>query len=396
MRILHVVPTYMPAVRYGGPIYSVHALCRALVARGHSVHVYTTNVDGPGVSQVSLTKPAVLDGVEIRYFPCGLGRRLYRSPAMGRAIERNVASFDILHLHSVFLWPTLAAARAADRANVPYVLAPRGMLVAELIRGKNRLLKTAWIELFERRNVAGAAAVHVTSALEQTELAKLGIPARHVAVVANGIEPPDPTRPCQAGAAARRLRILSLGRLSWKKGLDRLLRAMTHVQNAELLIAGNDDENYRPRLESMARALGLAERVLFSGPVHGDEKWNLIRSAAVFALPSYSESFGVAALEAAVCGCPVVLTPAVGVAQAIGEAGAGIVVDGDAERLGAALSALISDPARRSAMGAAGRKLAAENYSWPRIAAQTEQVYERCTAEWAKRARADYSGHPHV
>ena len=52
MRVLHVVPTYLPAVRYGGPIQSVHALCRALAAQGHMTDVFTTNVDGPGDSDV--------------------------------------------------------------------------------------------------------------------------------------------------------------------------------------------------------------------------------------------------------------------------------------------------------------------------------------------------------
>lgn len=385
MRILHVVPTYVPAVRYGGPIYSVHALCRALVSRGHSIHVYTTNVDGSGVSPVSLAGPVVVDGVTASYFPCGMGRRLYRSPEMGRALEKNVATFDVLHLHSVFLWPTLAAACEARRAKVPYVLAPRGMLIEDLIRRKSRLRKTAWIELFERRNVAGAAAIHVTSELEQSELESLGLRARHIAVVANGVEP-RPLLPSCHAAPSERSCILYLGRVSWKKGLDRLLQAMSYIPDAKLVIAGNDDENYRPRLARLVRELSLTERVTFAGPVHGDAKWELIRSAAIFALPSYSENFGLAALEAAACGCPVVLTPQVGLARAIGEAGAGIVADGDPERFGAVLAALMSDPGRGRVMGEAGKKLAAAKFSWPQIAAQMERVYERCISERATRA----------
>jgi glycosyltransferase involved in cell wall biosynthesis len=381
MRVLHVVPTYLPAVRYGGPIYSVHALCRALAGRGHDVHVYTTNVDGPGVSDVPLNAPVVRDGVEIGYFPCGLGCRLYRSPAMGRAFAANVRKFDVLHLHSVFLWPTLAAARAARRANVPYVLAPRGMLVGSLIERKSRLLKTAWIKLFERANVTGAAAVHVTSELEQAELAKLGLAARHVAVVANGIDLPDPIQPCLRRAPARHSYVLSLGRINWKKGLDRLIAAMVYAPDADLLIAGNDEENYQPRLEAQVRELGLSARVQFLGPVRDEKKWELMRSAAVFALPSYSENFGIAALEAMACGCPVVVTPNVGLARAVGEAGAGIVVAGDAEGIGTAIAALISDPLRRGVMGAAGKMLASQKFSWARIAEQMEQVYESCVGE---------------
>lgn len=386
MRVLHVVPTYLPAVRYGGPIYSVHALCQTLASRGHDIHVYTTNVDGPGNSNVPLAEQVVLDGVKVRYFPCGLGRRLYRSPAMGRTLKAEVTTFNVLHLHSVFLWPTLAAARAARRAIVPYVLAPRGMLVGNLIERKSRLLKTAWIRLFERANVAGAAAIHVTSELERDELAKLGIPARRVAVVANGIELPDLMRPAARLAAARSSYVLSLGRLNWKKGLDRLVRAMASVPGVDLLIAGNDEENYQPRLEAMVRELNMSSRVRFLGPVHGEEKWDLIRSASVFALPSHSENFGIAALEAMACGCPVVVTPDVGLARIIGEAGAGIVVGGEAKELGTAISTLISDPDRRKLMGEAGRKLASERFSWGGIAEQMEEVYGRCLGERARPA----------
>jgi glycosyltransferase involved in cell wall biosynthesis len=380
MRVLHVVPTYLPAVRYGGPIYSVHALCRALGDRGHNVHVYTTNVDGPSLSDVPLSECVIRDGVKIKYFPCGVGRRIYRSPMMGRALKANVGDFDILHLHSVYLWPTLAAAHAARSANVPYVLAPRGMLVRNLIERKSRLLKTAWIALFERANVSRAAAVHVTSALEQTELEKLGLPARRVVIVANGIEVSDAIHRCQ-----RRTRqfpyVLSLGRINWKKGLDRLIAAMAYAPNTDLLIAGNDEENYQPRLEAMVRELNLSARVQFLGPVGNDEKWELMRSAALFALPSYSENFGIAALEAMACGCPVVVTRDVGLAQAIGEAGAGLIVGGSAKEIGTAISDLIADPSRLSAMGTVGKTLASQQFSWAQIAEQMEQVYEGCLEE---------------
>lgn len=375
MRILHVVPTYLPAVRYGGPIYSVHALCRALAERGHDVHVYTTNVDGPGVSNVPIGGAVLIDGVSVRYFPCGWGRRLYRSPRMIQALNSNVRAFDTLHLHSVYLWPTLAAARIARRTNVPYVLAPRGMLVGELIARKSRILKTAWMMLFERTNVAGAAAIHVTSELEREELLKLGFSPQRIVVVANGIDVPDTFKSLSRRIDLGRPVVLSLGRINWKKGLDRLIAAMVYVRDANLLIAGNDEENYQPRLETMVRELGLANRVRFLGPVRDEEKWNLMRSATVFALPSYSENFGIAALEAMACGCPVAITANVGLAQAIDEAGAGIIVSGEAEDIGTKISQLLTDPVRRNAMGEAGRKLADRDFSWPRIAERMEQAY---------------------
>src|SRR5436305_3271637 len=85
VKILHVVPTYLPARRYGGPIVAVHGLCRALAARGHDMTVFTTNVDGDAESDVPLDREVMLDGVRIRYFASTF-RRLYVSPAMRSAL----------------------------------------------------------------------------------------------------------------------------------------------------------------------------------------------------------------------------------------------------------------------------------------------------------------------
>jgi glycosyltransferase involved in cell wall biosynthesis len=152
LRILQVVPTYYPAVRYGGPIRSVHGLAKALVQLGHEVHVATTSVDGNADLDVPADRPVDMDGVSVHYFRVPALRRLYWSPDLGRYLRTKIAAFDVAHLHSVYLWPTWAAARAAERRRVPYFISPRGMLIGDLIRGKSRWLKTAWIELIEKQS----------------------------------------------------------------------------------------------------------------------------------------------------------------------------------------------------------------------------------------------------
>jgi len=142
VKILHVSPTYVPAWRHGGPIYAVHGLCRELARRGHEVSVFTTNVHGDGVLSVTPGRPALLESVEVTYFEVSGSRRLYRSKDLRQRMRERVAEFDILHLHSIFLWPTRAAARIAQEHGLPYVLSPRGMLVKDLIRRRGRLRKT--------------------------------------------------------------------------------------------------------------------------------------------------------------------------------------------------------------------------------------------------------------
>lgn len=385
LRCLHVVPTYLPALRYGGPIHAVHGLCRALAGQGCEVHVYTTNVDGAGVLPVPTGAPVELDGVEVRYFPTGLGRRLYRSPAMGHALARHIASFDVVHLHSVFLWPTTIAARLARRHAVPYLLAPRGMLVGSLIERKSRLLKSAWIRAFDKANLAGAAAIHATSRSERQEIEKLGLPARAFTVLPNGIDTP----PAGAGTAlSRRPRpyILFLGRINWKKGIERLIDAMPFVPDADLVIAGNDEEGETARLRTRADALGVSARICFVGPVHGEEKWSLLRNCATFALASHSENFGNAVLEAMACARPVVVTSQVGLADVVAGAGCGLVVDGAPAALGSALSLLVTDRELATRLGQAGEKTAREQFSWPGVASAMLDVYQSAIVAQANMA----------
>jgi glycosyltransferase involved in cell wall biosynthesis len=373
MKILHVVPSYYPAVRYGGPIRSVHGLARGLAARGHEVHVYTTNVNGSSNADLPLGVPLDLDGVSVWYFPTALGRRLYRAPGMDRALYMNIGDFDILHTHSVFLWPTTAAARAARKRKVPYVVAPRGMLVASLIRQKSWVAKRAWIAAFERRNLAEAAAVHATSQVEVEDIDKLRLQYKRMIVVSNGTE--IPTRITKNYKWVRPT-ILFLGRVNWKKGLDRLIAAMGFLPEADLVIAGDDDDGYRAVLETLADKLGVASRVHFLGPIHGPDKWSLFASADVFALPSYSENFGNTILEAMAVGCPIVVTREVGSAKIVNDSGCGVVVAGEPEELARSLHSILSDEKRAECMREAGRKTVLERFTWAIIAHEMEQKYQ--------------------
>ncbi len=413
MKILHVVPTYLPAWRHGGPIYAVHGLAKALVARGHEVTVFTTDVHGTGRLDVPLGAPVDMDGVAVHYFPVAFPRRLYRSPAMGAALDRQMATTaaaDLVHLHSVFLWPTSAAARAAERAGIPWLLAPRGMLVGDLLRRRGWLRKRLWIALAERRTVERAAGLHVTSALEGEEAARLGLRLPAVHVIPNGVDPGQGSWGCSRPRTADWLRgapeggrpqdraapgtgdvsgvvcqaldrpplLLYLGRVSWKKGLDRLISALAQVPGATLAVAGNDEEGYRATLEKLALKSGVADRVLFLGPVHGADKAALLAGAAAtgaLVLPSYSENFGNAVLEAMESGCPVVVTPEVGLAGVVAETGAGLVAEGDAFLLGNTLRDLLADPERRAEMGRRGAEAAVQCFGWAAIAARMEEVY---------------------
>jgi glycosyltransferase involved in cell wall biosynthesis len=386
LNLLHVVPTYLPAWRHGGPIRAIHALARSLVARGHSVEVLTTDLHGAGRLDVPLAAPVDLDGVSVRYFSVRRFRRLSYAPAM-RAALRDISRFDLVHLHSVFLWPTLAAARAAEHARVPWIVAPRGMLVPELIAARGRLRKALWLRLFERRTIERAAGFHATTQLEARDAERLGLRLPPVYVVPNGVEEepwsgdletlaPAVRRLVSAGEAF----VLALGRVSWKKGLDRLIEALSSVPGARLAIAGNDEEELTPRLERRATERNVRDRVHFLGPVDGADKAALLARCALLAMPSASENFGNSLLEAMAAGRPVLAAPGVGLAPMIAEVGCGRVSEGDPASLATALREMLADSPALDEMGRRGRRAAAERYGWPGIAARMEAVYEEIVA----------------
>ncbi|MEA2343531.1 MAG: hypothetical protein QOF63_1700 [Thermoanaerobaculia bacterium] len=371
MRLLHVVPTYLPATRYGGPIYAVHGLCRALAKRGHQVDVFTTNVDGDGESPVALDTPVDLDGVSVRYFPSAF-RRVYFSPRMRAALDGEIANYDVVHLHSVFLWPTYAAARAAERRRVPYVISPRGMLVPELISRKSAFAKRLWMRAFERRTFARAAGIHFTAQTEWNDAARTAMPLPTPFIVPNGIDLP-------AASATPRLpdTLLALGRINWKKGLDRLLDAVQAVPDVKVVIAGNDEENLTPQLRAQAERNGIAGRVEFRGPVAGAEKEELLATATALVLPSLSENFGNVVLEAMAASMPVIVTREVGLAADVEQAEAGIVIDGTPASLAGAIQRLLHDPELRAQMGRRGRELVSARFTWDRVGREMEEQYVR-------------------
>jgi glycosyltransferase involved in cell wall biosynthesis len=382
LRLLHITPTYIPAYRYGGPIYSVHALCKGLAEIGHSVHVLTTSVDGSGDSNVPYNEPVDLDGVLVHYCRSNLLRRLYWSTDLDARCAAMVGGFDAVHLHSVFLYPTWAGARTASRAGVPYVLSPRGMLVEDLIKRRNSATKRGWIWLIERGNLARAAQIHLTSHEERRALVNLGLALAPTAVIPNGVDAPVSFSLDTVSADVHRLvvkgfDVLCFGRINWKKGLDRLVQLATEMQHVKVLIAGHDEDGLVVKLRKLAEQHGVGDRVLFlPRQITGPDKEALFAAARLFALPSLSENFGNVVAEAMIRGLPVVVTAGVGAAEIVQESGGGAIAPADPKSFAATVAALLESEDRLAVVGAAGAAYARQRLNWNSIACRFEELYK--------------------
>jgi len=209
----------------------------------------------------------------------------------------------------------------------------------------------------ERRTVTGAAAIHATSDLRRRISPASAGHCRKVAVIPNGVDPPldatgQPVSADVAAAIGRGDYVLSLGRIVWKKGLDRLIAALPAVPTARLVLAGDDTEAHVAFLLREATRLAVADRVtILARHVEGADKESLFAAARAFAMPSLSENFGIAAVEAMRRGSPVLVTPEVGVADLVRKSGGGIVVAGEPAAVARGLNLLLADPAASQGNG---------------------------------------------
>lgn len=378
-KILHIVPTYLPAHRYGGPIFSVHGLNKWLVKRGVEVTVYTTNIDGPDDLKVPTGVPVDVDGVKVYYFKASHWLRpWFYSGDLRSALRQNLKDFDLVHITSVFLAASTLGAYYARKFGKPYVISPRGSLMREPLH-YHGLKKRLYISLLEKRNLRNAAAIHFTDAAEEREYREANLPLRGGFMIPNGLDFEPLDQPVEYGAFRKRFGIraeqeivLFLSRINWKKGFDTLIPAFARVikekPNAVLVIAGGDDEGYKQKVEEMIAKEKIGPYVLFTGSQNGRDKLEAYHDADCFVLPSYSENFGMAAAEAMYLRVPTVLAHGVALSHYAKEGGGGLVVPKEVSAFSGAMLRVLSDRSFAKDIGERGRQVIESHFALPKIA----------------------------
>lgn len=358
---LHVCNGLDP-VRDGGMVPSILGMTGALAEQGTAVTIVT-----PTPSRLGPMRPAA--GVDLRGPKADLGTAIRRA--------------EILHLHGLWQGHTRRGARIARAAGVPYMIAAHGMAEPWALRHK-ALKKKIYTALVEGNNLRRAACLHALSRPEIGHLRAIA-PRTPVCFVPNGVDlAPFDKLPRRADLEAEypelagKFVLLFFGRLHVKKGLDLLAAALTALKtdapDLHLLLAGNDDGALAPFRERI-EADGLGARITCVGHVSGERARQVWSAADAFILPSYSEGFSMAILEALACRLPAVITTACHFPE-LAHAHGGIVVEPTAEGVLEGLRSLLErSPEERSALGEAGRRLVEEHYTWEHQAEHLAAVY---------------------
>lgn len=336
----------------------------------------TTDSAGPRLSQRLIVdeKPWSSPGG----YPIYYCRRLLGTSVSLELLGRLVAKIhwaDVVHLTSVYSFPTIPTLALCRILGKPVVWSPRGQLQRWKKSRKVRL-KGLWERICNTLLAPRATVLHCTTR-EEADESHPRFPRARPVVVPNGVEIPKMI-PDRVWRPDGTLRLLYLGRLDPKKGIENLLQAMTEVaENVNLTVCGTGDAVYANKLALLAHTLGLQARVRFVGHVEGDAKSLALWETDLCVIPSYTENFAMVVAEALAHGVPVIASKGTPWEE-LEKHGCGLWVENDPRVLAKAIEVMRArSAADLAAMGARGRAWMTEQYAWSEVANRMLAVYAK-------------------
>ena len=391
MKIVHIIPYFYPAWAYGGTCRAAWELARALVRKGQSVVVYTTDA----LDEHSRSTPAsvVVDGVEIHrvrnlsnrlawrraFFPLGFGSKL----------QESLRDADVVHLHEFRSFQNAVALPYMVRTGVPFVLTAQGGLPR--IMGRNTL-KVIYDRNFGVHILSNAARLRALNELEREQFIDLGVDPQRIEILPNGVDLDQyQSLPSFEGFRARFdipegvPIILFLARVNKIKGVDFLVSSFNLLRSAKpdtfLVIVGPDD-GYLQEVKNQVQELGIENQVRFTGYLDGDDKLQAYQAASVYVLPSAYEMFAITLLESLACGTPIIATDRCGLAEFVRQNDLGSIVNyGDVEGLKNEIVRILGNPVDVESRADYGREYVLKHFGWDRIADNWLKVYQSCASK---------------
>jgi len=232
---LQITPYYLPDVAFGGPVFSVSSLCEALVATGNRVTVYTI-----GYQQAQhYPYQTTINGVDVVYFKGNAGKPCQVSLQLWQALEKNCRRFDVVHLHTWWNILIFRSIQILNKAGVPYIISPRGMMSDYSFTHRKTWLKKNF-QLAYGVRLLQHAVLHATSQAEAAEMAERCKRAEaSIFVMPNllNLKAANNYEPVEGGYT-----LGFLSRLHHKKGIEALLEAVALCPEVTQLIIGGRGE----------------------------------------------------------------------------------------------------------------------------------------------------------
>ena len=318
MKICLIIPSFFPAVSYGGPVYSSYNTCIELSKLSDiSLFVSTTNANmNRGSLDVIVNKRLEINNkFHVKYYQVLFGTF---SLSLIRNLWDDIKDSDVIHIQGIFNSSTPIALIYAVILKKPVIISPRGVLGLWCLL-KRSLLKKIWLK-FLIKPYADNIDWHATSIQERDEIHAL-FPKANVTIIHNGVYvnefrssnklTKDDYLKKFVGIHCSEVEylVISMGRLSKKKGFDILIKSFKNIveinKNSYLLIAGPEESEEKALLK-LIKTLKLSENVFLIGSLKDQDKIDFFANADVFVLPSHNENFGNVYLESLASGTPII------------------------------------------------------------------------------------------
>ncbi|MBN4064857.1 glycosyltransferase [Dehalococcoides mccartyi] len=377
MKVLHVVPSLDRA--WGGPVTVVEHLTTALSSHGVQSAVLT------GVGGRLGNNPITISGVPTTVVTQSPFGRIWTGHSFGsrRWLNEHVQDFDVIHIHELWHHLHYYSAKAANLNGIPYVVTPHGELGTWDLKQK-QFKKRIFMALSQRNSLNKSSAIHALTKSEEASIIGQDI-SSDIHVIPNGVSSINMSDSDTHNIEKifRELRqgpkILFLGRLHIKKGLDLLFETLNLVlksdSTATLIIAGPEEDGSGEKLLQRLKQSSIPNIAYkFTGAIPPAEARMALRLSDVYIQPSRSEGFSMSTLEAISEGTPSVITTECNFDE-IGSSGAGIVVAPDSIELADAIIKIITNPESARTMQSNATKLA-QKYTWDTVSNQIADLYK--------------------
>jgi glycosyltransferase involved in cell wall biosynthesis len=333
------------------------SMAHLLTLLDRAINVTVVGVAPGIVERIASLRP----GTETRLVPRPRNDHDWRSLAAHTAAIRDIAP-DIVHANLASPWSCQYCIAAGIIARRPRVVAVYQLAVPPISK-RQRFAKRLTARGVDRHVGVGERTSREVEAL-------VGLATGSVRTIHNGV-PDERHQPIPASTPGPV--IGAVGRLEHQKGFDTLIRALSDVEGAALVLVGDGSE--RASLERLSRSVGVADRVVWAG--WSDEPRGHLASFDVFALPSRFEGFPLAVLEALLARRAVVAADVGSIPEVIRDGETGLLVPpDDPAALASAIRHLLADADRRRRLGEAGRQLVLERFTAAHMARAFESVYK--------------------
>lgn len=359
MNILHIIPSYKPAYKDGGPIESVSSLCESLYEIGNNVNVFTTTANGNNELDVPTSKPINVDGVKVIYFPRLTKGNTHVSPALWLYLFKYCNNYDIVHIHSWWNPLVVISAFICHLKGTRVIISPRGMVSHYILTKTNAIAKKIIHKLLGEYALKKSF-FHSTSEIEHIECQNL-IKGWQGFLLPNLINLPSENFIRENN---KTFTLIFLSRIHPKKGLEYLFEAISYLKEPIVLkIAGTGEEHYINKLQEYSRALGVDHLIEWVGWKSREDKYKELANSDLFVLTSFNENFANVVIESLYVGTPVLVTDTVGLASFVDENNIGWVTKFEPNAIAESLKLAMVDSSKRYFVNSSGRTIVLNNFS---------------------------------